>query len=217
MNQKKATTIISKETVVEGMVEAEGGSIEVYGLVNGKLHTGMLLVHAEGKVTGEVEVDNLSSQGLVQGDLRVRQLLDIAATGEVNGDVRYGHLAMKEGGVLSADLKNIPPTIAGDLKMSVSRGKAVRLSTNDLTAIDPDDEAKDLTFNVIESRNGYVVCLDNPKVAVKSFTQEQLEQGKIVFAHDGKEANVASFSVNVTDKAGASSGKPQTVQVDVRG
>ena len=66
-------------------------------------------------------------------------------------------------------------------------------------------------------KNGYVVSLDKPKIAAKSFTQEELENGTIVFVHDGKQSTVASFAVAVTDKQGASSGDPRTVTVEVRG
>jgi hypothetical protein len=117
---------------------------------------------------------------------------------------------------LSADVRNIPPTLAGDMKMTVSKGKAVRLTVDDLTAIDPDDEKSDLTFAVSDMRHGFVVHVDDPKVAAQSFTQEELEKGSIVFVHDGKDSKSASFAVSVTDKAGASSGAPRTVEVDVR-
>lgn len=210
-------TIISKETIIEGEMEAKSGLIEVFGLVSGKMHTGRLVIHPEGKVVGIVEAGDILANGTLQGEVRVHGLIDIGATGSVSGDVRYGKLAMKQGGELSADLKNIPPTLGGDLKLTVAKGKAVRLTTNDLTAVDPDDKPSDLTFAVTDMRNGFVVSLANPKVPANHFTQEELEKGSIVFVHDGKEAKTASFRVSVTDKAGASSGAPRTVEVEVRG
>lgn len=210
-------TIISKETIVEGEIEAREGTIDVFGTVNGKLNTSRLVIHPEGKVVGNVDAVDILANGLLQGEVRARGLIDIGTTGSVNGDIRYGKLAMKEGGELSADLKNIPPTLGGDLKLAVARGKAVRLTTNDLTAFDPDDKPSDLTFNVSEMKNGFVVSLANPKVPANHFTQEELEKGTIVFVHDGKESKSASFRVSVTDKAGASSGAPRTVEVEVRG
>ena len=205
-------TIISKGMVVEGEVVATG-QVEVFGLVNGQVEVANLVIHEGGKVIGMIRAHNILTNGLLQGEVVAKGLLDIGATGSVNGNVMYGELAMREGGELSADVRNIPPTLAGDMKLTVAKGKAVRLTTDDLTAIDPDDDAKDLKFSVSSMQNGYVVCLDKPKVAATSFTQAELEKGSIVFVHDGKASLSASFSVSVTDAAGASSGSPQTVQV----
>lgn len=212
----RSGSIISGGTVVEGQVEAPGGTIEIYGLVNGRLAANRLVIHPGGKMVGTTEVQDVIANGLLQGEARVRGLVDIGTTGVVNGDIRYGQLAMQEGGELSADLKNIPPTLAGDMKVVVTRGKAVRLTVNDLTAIDPDDKPADLTFAVADVRHGYVVSLANPKVPLTRFTQEELEKGSIVFVHDGKDGHSGSFSVSVTDKAGASSGAPRLVDVEVR-
>ncbi len=210
-------TIISRELVVEGEIKAPDALVEVYGMVNGQLDVGHLVIHPGGKAIGTVRAKEISANGLIQGEIIVKGLLDIGSTGSVNGDVIYGTLALMEGGELSADVRNIPPTLAGDMKITVSKGKAVRLTTDDLTAVDPDDDPKDLKFAVSDMKNGYVICTDKPKVAAQSFTQEQLEKGIIVFVHDGKQNASASFAVSVTDAAGASSGAPRTVDVEVRG
>ena len=216
MNDQKRT-IISTDLVVEGEVKVLDGLVEVYGMVNGQMDVGRLVIHPRGKVIGTVRAQEISANGLIQGEIIVKGLLDIGSTGSVNGDVIYGQMAMVEGGELSADVRNVPPTLAGDMKITVTKGKAVRLTTDDLTAVDPDDDPKDLKFAVSSMKNGYVVCTDKPKVAAQSFTQQQLENGTIVFVHDGKPNLSASFAVSVTDAAGASSGAPRTVDVEVRG
>ncbi len=210
-------TIISTELVVEGAVKAPDSFVEVYGMVNGEMDVRHLVIHPGGKVIGTARAQEISVNGLIQGEIIVKGLLDIGATGSVNGEVIYGSMVMKEGAELSADVRNIPPTLVGDMKITVSNGKAVRLTTDDLTAVDPDDDPKDLKFAVSDMKNGYVICTDKPKVAAQSFTQEQLEKGIIVFVHDGKQNHSASFAVSVTDAAGASSGAPRTVDVEVRG
>ena len=210
-------TTISKEMVIEGEVTAQAGRLEVYGLINGRINVGDLIIHEGGKVVGDVRAQTITTSGFLQGKMQIEGLLDIGATGSVNGDVIYGQMALKEGGELSADVRNIPPTLAGDMKLVVSKGKGVRLTTQDLTAIDPDDDAKDLTFAVSALKNGYIAHVDKPKTVAHSFTKSELKKGAIVFVHDGKEARVASFAVVVTDGSGANSGSPRTVQVEVRG
>ena len=213
---EQTKTIIRKEVIIEGEIDAGAGQLDIYGLVDGQIYVGSLIIHEGGKMIGKVHAESISVHGLLQGEVMVTGLLDIGETGTVNGDITYGSLAMVEGGELSAEVRNIPPTLAGDMKLTVSKGKAVRLTTDDLTAVDPDDEAKGLIFAVSEMKNGFVVSLDTPKTPAESFTQEELEQGTIVFVHDGKQNFSASFAVSVTDKAGASSGDPRMVEVDVR-
>ncbi|MCP4936912.1 MAG: hypothetical protein GY927_22585 [bacterium] len=215
MNDQKQT-IISAELVVEGEIKAPDSLVEVHGMVNGQLDVGHLVIYPGGKVIGTVRAGTISANGLMQGEITVKGLLDIGSTGSVNGDVIYGSMAMKEGAELSADVRNVPPTLAGDMKITVTKGKAVRLTTDDLTAVDPDDDPKGLKFTVSDMKNGYVICTDKPKIAAQNFTQEQLEKGTIVFVHDGKPNLSASFAVTVTDAAGASSGAPRTVDVDVK-
>ena len=208
-------SIISKEVVIEGEVVTTGGQLNVYGLINGHLNVKNLVIHQGGKVVGTTRADNILTHGLLQGEAEIKGLLDIAPTGTVNGHIVYGTLAVKEGGELSADVRNIPPTLTGDMKLTVTRGKAVRLTTNDISAFDPDDKPKNLKFTVSNAKNGRIVCLDRPKIAATNFTQAELEKGVIVFMHDGKQSLFASFDVLVTDKAGATSGAAKTVHVDV--
>ena len=123
---------------------------------------------------------------------------------------------MELGGALTAEMRNIPPSIAGDLDLSVDKGRAVRITLQDLSAIDPDDTAEHLTFTVSQVRNGFVTLATDPARPVDAFTQADLEQGTVLFRHDGTDEPRASFAVVVADRAGATSGAAQTVNVAVR-
>ena len=122
---------------------------------------------------------------------------------------------MAAGGSLSADVRNVPPTIGGDLDVTVYKGRSVTITVMDLTAVDPDDAAVDLIYSVSNARNGVIAHSNAPGSAVKSFSQADLEAGKVQFRHDGSDAPAASFDVIVTDHAGATSGAPMTVKVNV--
>jgi hypothetical protein len=113
-------------------------------------------------------------------------------------------------------MRNIPPSISGDLDLSVDKGKAVRITLQDLSALDPDDTAEQLTFTVSGVRNGFVTLATDPGRPVDAFTQADLEQGTVLFRHDGTDEPRASFAVVVADRAGATSGAAQTVNVAVR-
>jgi hypothetical protein len=123
--------------------------------------------------------------------------MNVRSTGCVTGNVQYGRLAMELGGDLSAELRNVPPTIGGDLDLAVPKGRSVRLT--------------------LQARNGRVALSDEPDRSVETFTQADLERGSVMFLHDGTETLSASFDVVVADKGGATSGAAQTVKVAVRG
>lgn len=215
VSNNKGVLVIGKDTVLQGEVSS-CREIEVFGYVDGKLDAAKVVVHPQGRLFGVVKAENADIQGELQGDVRVKELISIRSTGNVAGSVKYGRLAMEEGAELSASVRNVPPTVAGDLDLAVGKGRAVRITTADLTAVDPDDHANNLTFAVSNAANGFISFSSAPSQPVSSFTQEDLEQGRVLFSHDGSNADTAKFDVVVADQSGATSGAPQTVRVAVR-
>src|SRR4029079_12893311 len=147
----------------------------------------------------------------------VKHLINIRSSGSVTGNVQYGQLSMEIGANLSAEVRNVPPTLAGDLDLSVTKGRSVTITLEDLNAGEPHDEAKGLTFTVSKATNGYITLSGAPARPVSTFTQADLQGGRVLFTHDGTQTMSASFDVVVADQAGANSGAPQTVKVHVKG
>jgi cytoskeletal protein CcmA (bactofilin family) len=79
--------------------------LEVYGQLEGDFEAGVLVVQATGRISGTVKCENASIHGIVDGDLLVRQRLDIHSNGRLNGDVRYGELSIEAGGLVTGSLK----------------------------------------------------------------------------------------------------------------
>jgi len=125
-------------------------------------------------------------------------------------------LTAEAGGNLSAEVRNVPPSIGGDLDLTVGRGRAISITLQDLAALDPDDEAKDLAFTISKAKNGFVALAAAPTPPASRFTQADLERGSVLFKHDGTNTSTASFNVVVTDHTGATSGARQTVKFQVR-
>jgi hypothetical protein len=145
----------------------------------------------------------------------VTNLIAIGSQGRVTGRVRYGKLALAEGGELSAEVRNIPPQVSGDFQVAVRQGRSVRITLEDISAVDPDDTAQTLSFSVSRPVNGYIALSDAPSAPVERFSQADLEAGRVLFVHRGNDASPASFDVVVSDKAGATSGAPRTVKAAV--
>jgi cytoskeletal protein CcmA (bactofilin family) len=213
---QQGVLVIREDTILKGEIR-NCQQMEVYGYVEGDVAAGSLVVHPSGQCYGTVKTESAEIRGTLQGDVVVKHLISIRDTGSVSGNVQYGALAMEAGGSLTAEVRNVPPKVAGDLDVTVDRGRAVRITLEDLHAIDPDDDAKDLIFTVSNARNGFVALSGAPGRPAVKFTQADLEGGRVNFAHDGTAAATASFDVVVADHTGATSGRPQTVKVTVRG
>jgi cytoskeletal protein CcmA (bactofilin family) len=215
MSDNRGVLIIGEGAVLKGEVKS-GRRVEVWGYVEGGVSASEVVVQEGGKLFGQINSDTAEIRGTVQGDVRVQQLISIKRTGIASGKIKYGRLSMEEGGELTAHVRNIPPSIAGDLDLTVSKGRSVRITIADLNALDPDDKPEDLTFEISNAAGGYVALAPEPKRPVSSFSQADLENGRVFFAHDGSGAATARFDVRVTDLSGASSGPAKTVNVAVR-
>jgi len=212
---KSREAVIQEDTVIKGEI-SNCEFIEVYGYIEGELSAARVLVREGGKVYGTLNAGNAEVRGILQGEVLVKNLIKIGSTGNVNGDVQYGQIAMDLGGELSAKLRNVPPEITGDMELNVQKGRAVRITLVDLNAIDPDDESKDLKFAVSNAHGGFIAHAKAPTTPITTFTQADLEDGSVAFVHDGASMDKAGFDVQVEDAEGANSGSPKSVNVVVQ-
>jgi cytoskeletal protein CcmA (bactofilin family) len=216
VTDNRGVLVLNNDAILKGEVR-NCRQMQVFGYVEGTVVTDDLVVHQGGQCYGTVRAGSADISGQVQGDVFVKNLINIQSTGDVAGNVHYGHISMQHGASLHADMRNVPPVIGGDLNVSVYRGGSVVVSTMDLTAFDPDDTPDHLTYRVTNVRNGYLALAASPAAPVSGFTQADLNAGRVMFVHDGTAAPAASFDAVVADHTGATSGAAQTVSVAVLG
>lgn len=215
MIANQGVVIINSDTVLKGEIR-NCRRLEVHGYVEGGVEAEAVHVHKDGKLFGTIKSDTADVHGTLQGEASIKNLMNIHTSGSVIGNVRYGRLAMEPGAELSAEVRNVPPSLAGDFDLTVSKGRSVPITLQDLSALDPDDNAQDLTFTVSNARGGFVALMSAPTTPVSQFTQADLESRQVSFKHDGGPSTTASFDVVVSDRAGATSGAAQTVRVGVK-
>jgi len=90
---------------------------------------------------------------------------------------------------------NDPPTLGGDLGISVPNGGTVAVTTADLTATDSDNTNAQLVYTVTGTLHGTVLVGGS---AAASFTEADLVANAVSFQHDGSATN-GSFTVSLTD------------------
>lgn len=88
------------------------------------------------------------------------------------------------------------PVIVKNEVLRVWRGSMTQITSSILCARDPDTLAEDLVYVISEPTNGHVSHLDNTFKAISSFRQSQLDDGQIVFVHEGKPSGEFSFQVS---------------------
>lgn len=214
MSDERRKAVIGADLVVQGELR-NASEVEVLGCVRGSISADRLVIHPGGRVVGTVNTGSADVHGVLDGRIRVRDLISIGAGGAVHGDVRYGQLALAPGGDLAAEVRNVPPEIGGDFELLVRRGYSVRLTEADLLATDAEDGAASLVYHVSGALNGCLVNGAAPAVPLESFTQLDISTGNIFFRHDGAAASDAGFDVVVEDSAGGNSGTPRRVTVVV--
>jgi cytoskeletal protein CcmA (bactofilin family) len=217
LSEQTGSVVINRDTILRGSVR-NCRQIDIYGFVEGDVSAKTMVIHEGGRFQGQLNAGAAQIHGELVGDVVVDGLMQIFGSGAVHGTVAYGRLAMDPGADLSADVRNVPPRIAGDFEISVQRGRSVRITSADISAIDPDNTAAELTFSVSELTGGRISVTGQPAtMAATQFTQADLLGGRVVFVHDRGATSNAGFQVSVTDAEGATSGAPQAVTVVVRG
>jgi cytoskeletal protein CcmA (bactofilin family) len=205
---------IGDDLIIQGELRSKG-AIEVGGVVTGSITAARLTVQPGGSVMGIVRTESAEVHGTLHGTVLVRNLIHIGSTGSVKGDVRYGQLALDLGGELAAEVTNVPPSLAGDMQILVRRGQSVQVTTEDLDAVDPDDAPTSIIFSVACPLGGHVAHTDAPDVPIDQFTQAELQEGIILYVHDGRPGRTASITVSVRDASGATAGPPKALHVAV--
>ena len=199
------------------MKSATAGRLEVYGYVEGDIAAGNVLVHQGGRCYGTIKSENADVHGEMQGDVVVKHLINIRSSGSVSGNVRYGKLALEQGGNLSAEVRNVPPSLS---RRSRPGGRPRQVRAHHAAG---SHRARSRRYGAEPHLHGLQRpqrlrhAGGRPRARSRRFTQADLAGGKVSFMHDGTNTQAASFDVIVADRSGATSGAAQTVKVAVSG
>lgn len=94
---EKIDTIIGHHAYFEGTIWTKG-ALRIDGSVKGNIKCkGTLVIGSEGKVTAEIEADNVFIAGEFRGNATARKRLEITKNGKVYGDINATRLVMEPG------------------------------------------------------------------------------------------------------------------------
>ena len=98
---------------------------------------------------------------------------------------------------------NDPIAVVNNTGSSVTEGGTDTIETSELLFADVELPASSLTYSVTQApQNGFVALASNPSVSIGSFTQQQIDNGEVIFVHNGSEATSDGFEFSVTDGLG---------------
>ncbi len=102
---EEISAFLGKETVFEGKMTFEG-IFRLEGRFEGEIFkSGTLIVGETAVVRGKVEVNTLIINGLVEGEIYVKDRLEIHAKGKAFGSLFTPILIVNEGGILEGQCK----------------------------------------------------------------------------------------------------------------
>ena len=115
MQNEKAPEQVSKLIVgpdikLKGAEITDCDTLVVEGRVEASMDSRVIQIAENGVFVGKVGIDIAEIRGRFDGELTARRQLVIRSTGRVSGKIRYGKVAIEEGGELSGDIGAITDT-----------------------------------------------------------------------------------------------------------
>lgn len=92
------------------------------------------------------------------------------------------------------------PKITANTGTTVTEGASTTITTAQLSASDAESAAEDITYEITQGPSGgYLAFSDDPSTEITSFTQADLEAGRVTYIHEGGEDPADSFGFRVSD------------------
>jgi cytoskeletal protein CcmA (bactofilin family) len=102
--------IVGPDIKLKGAEITDCDTLVVEGRVEASMDSRVIQIAESGVFVGKVGIDVAEIRGRFEGELTASKQLLIRSTGRVSGKIRYGKIAVEEGGELSGDIAAIGST-----------------------------------------------------------------------------------------------------------
>ena len=106
-NKLESRLIVGPNIKLKGVEIEDYDTLIVEGYVEASLDSRVTEIAETGVYKGTVEIDTAIIKGKFEGELTARERIIVHATGDVSGKIRYGRLAIEEGGRVHGDLDEL--------------------------------------------------------------------------------------------------------------
>lgn len=122
----KISSIIGEGTVIDGDYSAKG-AVRMDGCINGDVQvTGVLIMGATGKITGDVTAASAVIGGELIGNLSAENKVELTGSAKVIGDIKTNGIVIDENAVFQGRCDMNQEVPAGGKSSSRKSAKAVR-------------------------------------------------------------------------------------------
>jgi cytoskeletal protein CcmA (bactofilin family) len=118
--------IVGPDIKLKGAEITDCDTLVVEGRVEASMDSRVIQIADNGVFVGKVGIDIAEIRGRFDGELTARKQLVIRSTGRVSGKIRYGKVAIEEGGELSGDIGAITEAGAAAQPLFPKTGTAGR-------------------------------------------------------------------------------------------
>ena len=117
--------IVGPDIRLKGAEITDCDTLIVEGRVEASMDSRVIQISERGVFAGKAGIDVAEINGCFEGELTARKHLLIRATGKVSGKIRYGKLAVEEGGEISGDVAALTEAAGkGGARPDAGRGAA---------------------------------------------------------------------------------------------
>jgi cytoskeletal protein CcmA (bactofilin family) len=128
-NDSNAINLIGIGTEITGDINTNG-DIRIDGFLSGNVMTdGKLVVGETGKIKGEIDCKNSEVLGMIEGKIKVKELLSLKASARIYGDIVTQKLSIEPGSLFTGNcnmnedaLKDVQGGKKGDKKQEQQKG-----------------------------------------------------------------------------------------------
>lgn len=106
-NNLESRLIVGPNIKLKGVEIEDCDTLVVEGYVEASMDSRVIEIAETGVYKGTVEIDTAIIKGKFEGELTARERIIVHATGDVSGKIRYGRLAIEEGGRVHGDLDEL--------------------------------------------------------------------------------------------------------------
>jgi cytoskeletal protein CcmA (bactofilin family) len=116
--------IVGPDIKLKGAEITDCDTLIVEGRVEASMDSRVIQISERGVFAGKAGIDVAEIRGCFEGELTVRKQLLICSTGKVSGKIRYGKLAVEEGGEISGDIACLDAAGKGNVRADSGRSAA---------------------------------------------------------------------------------------------
>ncbi len=109
------SVVIGENGTVNGIITAK--NVIINGKLNGSIECASLEVMSNGTVSNRVTAKNFQVSGKIDAKVTVTELLNIHATGSVDGDITVGRIRIEDGAKIIGSIKEYTPKNKIDTKI----------------------------------------------------------------------------------------------------